>query len=156
MVLWDILPKLNLVDDEETKAEICASSDYNLRSKGHIPQQSSSTLQKSNIKKTQATITGPLNSKSASKPSTNNQDIVSMEYNIVEDLKKIKANISILDLCKISHQRKLLLDALKENDTPIATTSKNVVKETTNNVHNTIVNVALTTKKLKSQTHLFC
>jgi hypothetical protein len=36
-----------------------------------------------------------------------------MEYNVVKDLKKIKSNISILDICKISQQCKLLLKNLK-------------------------------------------
>jgi hypothetical protein len=30
-----------------------------------------------------------------------------MEYNIIDDMKKIKSNVSIVDLCSIPQQRKL-------------------------------------------------
>lgn len=37
-----------------------------------------------------------------SKPLTNSQGSISLEYNIVENLKDIEENISILDVCNIS------------------------------------------------------
>jgi hypothetical protein len=37
-----------------------------------------------------------------------------MEYNIVEDMKNIRTNIYLHDLCSIERQRKLMLKALKE------------------------------------------
>ena len=48
-----------------------------------------------------------------------------MEYNIVEDMKKIKANISLHELSKLKHQQKLLLKEL--NATPIAPLPSSVV-----------------------------
>jgi len=36
-----------------------------------------------------------------------------MEYNIVDDLKKIKEIVEIVDVCKTSQQKKLSLYALK-------------------------------------------
>jgi hypothetical protein len=39
-----------------------------------------------------------------------------LEYNVVEDLKKLKANISVMDLCRIPQQKDLLLQALDEDD----------------------------------------
>jgi hypothetical protein len=82
------------------------------------------------------------NNKNVNKLSTGNQDSISMEYNIVEDLKNIKENISILHVCKIGQQRKLLLNAWKQNnESQSSTIVKNVTKITTNNLHNEIVNV---------------
>jgi hypothetical protein len=53
-----------------------------------------------------------------------------MEYNIVEDLKKIRENISILDVFNISQRRKLLLNAFKENnEIQSPTIMKNVTKQ---------------------------
>jgi len=48
-----------------------------------------------------------------------------MEYNIVEDMKKIKANISLHELSKLKHQQKLLLKEL--NATPIAPVPSGIV-----------------------------
>jgi len=36
-----------------------------------------------------------------------------MEYNIVEDMKKIRANITFYELSKLKHQHKLLIKELK-------------------------------------------
>jgi hypothetical protein len=35
---------------------------------------------------------------------------------VVEDLKKLKSNIFVMDLCKIPQQKDLLLQALEEDD----------------------------------------
>jgi hypothetical protein len=69
---------------------------YNLICKGHIPQKLSPNPQNSNNKK--SWIVSPTdrtssNTHNTNKPSTNNWDSISMEYNIVDDLKKIKENI---------------------------------------------------------------
>lgn len=37
-----------------------------------------------------------------------------MECDSVEDLKKLRSNISIMKLCKIAYQRKVLQDALNK------------------------------------------
>jgi hypothetical protein len=65
-----------------------------------------------------------------------------MEYNVVEDLKKRK-KISILNVCKIYYQSKLLLNGLKDNDVQPTTVTKNTTKTTTNILQNAIVNVSL-------------
>jgi hypothetical protein len=36
-----------------------------------------------------------------------------LDYNIVEDLKKLKANISVMDICRIPQQKDFMLQALK-------------------------------------------
>jgi hypothetical protein len=42
-----------------------------------------------------------------------NKSSFSMEYDIVEYLKKMRANIFVMELCKIAYQRKILQDALE-------------------------------------------
>jgi hypothetical protein len=45
-----------------------------------------------------------------------------MDYNIVEDLKKLKANISVMDICRIPQQKDFLLQALKSVENPTTST----------------------------------
>jgi hypothetical protein len=42
-----------------------------------------------------------------------------LDYNIVEDLKKLKANISIMDMCRIPQQKDSLLQALRSIENPM-------------------------------------
>ena len=39
-----------------------------------------------------------------------------MNYDIVEDLKKIKANVPLFEMCKVPQQKERLLRALEESD----------------------------------------
>jgi ribonuclease HI len=41
-----------------------------------------------------------------------------LDYNVVEDLKKLKANISVMDVCRIPQQKDLLLQALSSVENP--------------------------------------
>jgi len=75
------------------------------------------TKEKTPMKKSPATV--PQNQPSASNiPSTSKTLVVSdsMDYNIVDDMKKTKANITMFELSKLKHQHKLLLKEL--NDVP--------------------------------------
>jgi len=63
---------------------------------------------------TTSTINKPSSSKdsiSTSKPNTH-----SLEYNVIEYLKKIKANISFYDICTLSQQRDMILETLNPNE----------------------------------------
>jgi hypothetical protein len=42
-----------------------------------------------------------------------------IDYNVVEELKKMKANVPVMDMCRIPQQKDFLLQALKLIDTPI-------------------------------------
>jgi hypothetical protein len=44
--------------------------------------------------------------------SIHTQDSPKLEYNVVEYLKKLKANISVMDVCRIPQQKDFLLQAL--------------------------------------------
>jgi hypothetical protein len=113
MVLWDMFPGLNLVEDDEVVEEGLA---IQTRSKGPYlnNNQLCPKLQiQENMGCESHCQTFPYDLY-MHKPSTSYSE--SMEYNIVKDLKKIKENISILDICKISQQCKLLLNALKDEE----------------------------------------
>jgi hypothetical protein len=45
-----------------------------------------------------------------------------LDYTIVEDLKKLKANISVMDICRIPQQKDFLLQALKSIENPTTST----------------------------------
>jgi hypothetical protein len=47
-----------------------------------------------------------------------------LDYNIVEDLKKLKANISVMDMCRIPQQKDFLLQALKSVENPTTSTDQ--------------------------------
>jgi mannose/fructose/N-acetylgalactosamine-specific phosphotransferase system component IIB len=51
-----------------------------------------------------------------------------LEYNVVEDLKKMKANISVMDLCRIPQQKTLLLQELKDEKNQIVNPNQNINK----------------------------
>jgi len=63
-----------------------------------------------------------------------------LDYDVVEDLKKMKANITIFELCKITQLREQLRDALKTIQGPqamVISNSKATPKE--KNVKTTMV-----------------
>jgi hypothetical protein len=63
---------------------------------------------------TMSTINNPSSSKESittSKPNTH-----ALEYNVIEYLKQIKANISLYDICTLSQQCDLILVTLNPNE----------------------------------------
>jgi hypothetical protein len=50
--------------------------------------------------------------------SIHTHDSPKLDYNVVEDLKKLKANVSIMDICRIPQQKDLLLQALSLVENP--------------------------------------
>jgi hypothetical protein len=118
MVLWDMFLGFNLDEDEEVIEEgLPIQSDYHTRSKGPIHNNNQLLLKLQILGRLGLWLLllgFPSNIPNTNKPSTSYPD--SMEYNIIEDLKNIKSNISILNVCKISQQWKLLLNTLKDID----------------------------------------
>jgi hypothetical protein len=47
----------------------------------------------------------------------NDSNSHALDYNVIEDMKKIKSNISIFDICSIPKQREILHDAFKPQET---------------------------------------
>lgn len=83
----------------------------------------------------------------------NNQSSFSVEYDIVEYLKKMRANISIMEFCKIAYQRKLLqasLNKMKTNE--VSQKTSNAILTANQIAH---INATLTGCKSKSKTPPF-
>ena len=47
-----------------------------------------------------------------------------MEYDIVEDIKKVKANVSLFEMCKVPQQKERLLKALEASDERLPTNNR--------------------------------
>jgi hypothetical protein len=50
--------------------------------------------------------------------SIHTHDSPKLDYNVEEDLKKLKANVSVMDICRIPQQKDLLLQALSSVENP--------------------------------------
>lgn len=112
LVLWDMLSSMNMVKDKKEEKDVQYQKSYNLISKGppnpHVPPLSQ------NSKNILTTTKNFAPNKSNGKIQINNQRSSTMEYDIMEDLKKVKDNIPITKLCKIAYQWKILQDALNK------------------------------------------
>ena len=109
------------IEDDDVLEEACIGNDYNLQSKGAPKCVDSSSTWKMVVKKTPSTETSteisPKKAKDNGKDSTIIKSTTSMGftqkilgelklgYDVVEDLKKMKANIIVLELCKITQLR---------------------------------------------------
>jgi hypothetical protein len=65
-----------------------------------------------------------------------------LKYNVVEDMKKIKENILVFNVCKVPQQHEILLKSLKVEDIEPLTTGKIENKIVVNNAQKTMINVA--------------
>lgn len=75
-------------------------------------QKQNSVPTNEKIKKSKTVQTNPI----LSDPSTTSKTLIvsdTIEYNIVEDMKKIKENISLHEMTKLKQQQKILLRELK-------------------------------------------
>ena len=133
MVLWDWAPTLGLSEDEPTEEIQVSSVNVTTRSKGSIVDESLvlpkikkikenmkkilSTTQTTpkpnpiNIKETIPVVNKPMktviNKFEGTRQGLVEQD---MGYDIVEDIKKTKANISLFKLCNPPKQRRKLME----------------------------------------------
>ena len=115
-LIWDETEVDN--GDDDILEESCVGNDYNLRSKGMPKCADPSSTSKTTTKKTPTTMTSteiyPEKVKYNGKDSTTIKSTTSMDlthnilgdlkldYDLVEDLKKMKANITVFKLCKIT------------------------------------------------------
>lgn len=121
--------------DDDVMEEACVGDDYNLRSKGDPTSNNSPSILRMSMKKTHAATN--LTSKETStekylvktktnmKDSTANKSTTSMDisqkilsdlkldWDVVEDLKNMKVNITIFELCKTTQLRENLCEALQ-------------------------------------------
>ena len=115
--------------DDDVLEEACVGNDYNLRIKGAPKYNNSPSTSKMIVEKTTHTVTSPEKSsekdKYKGKVSTLTKSTISMDltqnilgdlkldYDVVEYLKKMKPNIIVFDLCKITQLREQLSEALQ-------------------------------------------
>jgi hypothetical protein len=95
-----------------------------------LPKQSNTVLEKTN-NKTGKTVVANKDKPSMSSTIGNNEKVIqgksgqakddsnlhALYYNVIEDMKKIKANISMFDIFSLPQQRELLHDAFKPHET---------------------------------------
>jgi hypothetical protein len=62
-----------------------------------------------------------------SRQTMNNPNTHALDYNVIEDVKNTKANISMLDICSLQQQRDLIHDAFNPDNT-----QKNIVANADN------------------------
>ena len=127
-LIWDETEVDN--EDDDVMGEACVGNDYNLRSKGAPTSSNSpSTLKKATKKSSTATTSTPKETYTRKSPkknktnendstgnkSTTNMDItrkilgdLNLHYDVVENLKKMKENITVFELCKITQLREKL------------------------------------------------
>lgn len=118
--MWDfILPNSDTKNEQE-------AFPVSTRSKG-IAEPVQHTSKKKNISSAtkdkvptrKSTMVPTRNQSTSTDPPSSSKTLVvsdSMDYNIIEDMKKTKANISLFELSKLKHQQKLILKEL--NDVP--------------------------------------
>ena len=132
-LIWDETEMDNV--DDDVMEEACFGNDYNIQSKGSPTSNNSPCTLKMDTKKTPApsaytskdTSTDKYSAKTKTSmmDSTINKYTTSMDisqkilsdlkldYDVVEDLKKMKANIMVFELCKITQLREKLHETLQ-------------------------------------------
>jgi len=117
MLIWDldlIMPSDDLFQVQEPPAEILV---VQTRSKGPPISKDPTTTQMS---RERSTLDHPKEPFALHKNliSIHMQESPKLEYNIVEYLNKLKANMSVMDICRIPQQKYFLLQALKSVENP--------------------------------------
>jgi hypothetical protein len=117
MLIWDpdlIMPSDDLFESRDQPVEV---SVIQTRSKGppgskdtDATRASQSKLNPDHPKTSFALGKNPI--------SIHTQESPKLDYNVVEDLKKLKANISVMDICRIPQQKDFLLQALNSAENP--------------------------------------
>ena len=133
MVLWDLTPRLGVDEEEPTEQVQMSSINFMTRSKGLVVDERlvlpKTKKMKENLKKILSTTQTPpkFNLKNTkeinplvnkhvkvviNKTETVKKGMVQhdMGYDIMEDIKKTKANISLFELCNLFQQRKKFLE----------------------------------------------
>jgi hypothetical protein len=65
----------------------------------------------------------------------------------VEDLKILKANVSVMDMCRIPQQKEFFLQSLKSIETPITSNDQGEVPSPTDQKNKPNVNACFVDKK---------
>jgi hypothetical protein len=148
MLLWDpdlTMPLDDVFEVQEPPAEVLA---VKMRSKGQPVSNDLTIVQSSRGKQTTDHLKEPFVSQ---KNPTNihTWESPKLDYNIIEDLKKLKANVSVMDMCRIPQKNNFLLQALKSIEAPITSTDLGEVPSPTDLKNKPNVNAFSIDKKRK-------
>jgi len=121
MLIWDPnlpMPSDDLFEVQELPTEVLA---VQTRSRGQLVSTDLTTNQNlggrptpDHLKSPFAPRRNPINIHTRESPK--------LDYNIVEDLKNLKPNISVMDMCRIPWQKDFLLQALRSVENPTTST----------------------------------
>jgi hypothetical protein len=121
MFLWDpnlLLTSDDVFDIQEPLAKILAMQ---MRSKGQLVSNDLTIVQSSRGKQTVDHLKSPFFSQ-RNPINIHTCESPKLDYNIVEDLKNLNVNVSIMDLCRIPQQKDFILQALNSIESPITST----------------------------------
>ena len=129
-VIWDEME----IDNGDVLEEACVGNEYNLSIKGAPKANDSPSTSKMVAKKTTPTVISPKKSLKKDKDnwkdstaikSTLNVDLtqkilgdLKLDFDVVEDLRKMKENIIVFELCKITQLRQQLHETLQHIQVP--------------------------------------
>jgi hypothetical protein len=148
MLLWDCdlpMPSNDLFEVQEPPAEVLA---VKTQSRGHPVSNNLTIAQTSGGKPTSDRPKAPFVSQ-INPINIHTQESPKLDYNIVEYLKRLKANVSVMDMCIIPQQNDFLLQDLKIVETPITNTDQGENPSTTNLRNKPTINACSEYKKGK-------
>jgi ribonuclease HI len=148
MLIWDpnlIMPSDNLFESQEPPVEV---SVVQTRSKGPPVSKDITATQTLRDK------TSPDHPKTPFSPSRkpisiHTRESPKLDYNVVEDLKKLRVNISVMDMCRIPQQKDFLLQALNSVEDPTTSNGQERNIASTDPVNKPTMNTCSEDKKGK-------
>jgi hypothetical protein len=148
MLIWDpdlIMPSDDLFESQEPPVEV---SVVQTCSKGPPVSKDITATQTSRNKTTPDHPKAPF-SPSKKPISIHTRESPKLDYNVVEDLKKLRANISVMDICRIPQQKDFLLQALNSVEDPTTGNGQERNLASTDPVNKPTVNTCSEDKKGK-------
>jgi hypothetical protein len=126
MLLWDLdlsMPSDDIFEVQEPPIKVLA---IKTRSRGQSVSNDITIVQNSRRKQTLDHPKAPFFSQK-NPINIHTRESPKLDYNIVEDIKILKANVLVMDMCRIPQQKNFLLQALKSVETPITSTNQGEV-----------------------------
>jgi hypothetical protein len=148
MMIWDpdlIMPSNDLFQVQEPPIEILV---VQTRSKGPPIPKDPTTTQASWERSTPDHPKAPF-SPCKNPISIHTRESPKLEYNVVEYLKTLKVNISVMDICRIHQQKYFLLQALKSVENPMKRNEQQRNLTSTDLVNKPTMNICSEDKKGK-------
>jgi hypothetical protein len=146
MLLWDSNHLMPFNDAAEVQGPPTKVLIVQTRGRSQLVQSNPTTSQLSRGK---STTNHPKLLFSPQRNPTNihTRETPKLDYNVVEDLKKMKANVYFMDMCRIPQQKNFMLQALKSIDTCITSTDQCEVPSPTDLTNKPSVNACSLDKR---------